>query len=137
MKKLAFVASIMFIFFFSAEAQLEMNEYGNVGIGTNPSSTWKLSVEGITRLNNVDTRLYVSSDYISFYHEDREEDIIFGEYDGESSFWPEGDDCGYIGTSSKSFYSMSTRYLWVNGNQVTSDIRLKENIRTLDSQLKN
>ena len=112
-----------------------MNSSGNVGIGISSDPTWKLSVDGITRLNNVDTRLYVASDYISFDHQDGEDPILFSEYDDEVSFYPEGHITGYIGYSSRYFYKIYGRYVYANGVSLTSDLRMKENIRSLVSPL--
>ena len=40
-----------------------------------------------------------------------------------------------IGSSTKSFFQVYTRYLYVNGSQVTSDLRTKENIQDLSNSL--
>jgi hypothetical protein len=78
MKRIAFVTPILLIFFFSAEAQLEMNEYGNVGIGVTPSASYQLRVGGgETILSSDDVDFTLDDDYIMFEHGDATSAIIF------------------------------------------------------------
>jgi len=134
--------ALTFSFFVcTLEAQLEMNSSGEVGIGSSPisgidfytpeakivnlgvgqspSSSYKLLVNGVAR--------FQASTVAGFE---------FSAYDTwEMKMLPSFNNMCRIGSSTKSFYQVYTRYLYVNGSQVTSDLRTKENIRDLSHSL--
>lgn len=135
MKKLVFVSLIMFTFFYIVEAQLELDENGNVGIGVTPSASYKLYVEGDTKIYDGSLSMKLTSSLIEFNHSSGEGSIDVKLYDDETSFIPGDTDAGYLGNSSRNFYKIYGRYIYQDGSLVTSDLRLKENIRELNSPL--
>lgn len=120
----------------SLNAQIKVNSSGNVGIGANPGS-YKLTVTGTTHFQtglNVTGLAYLQSaratGTITFSPADG--DIIFDQYYGDARMRPEYNySCylgGPVGGTNYQFYEMRTYRLFVNGVQVTSDERKKENI---------
>ncbi len=140
-KQILFLFTLFFLASISLEAQLEMNSSGevgigaspisgidfytpeakivNLGVGQSPSSSYKLLVNGVAR--------FQASTVAGFE---------FSAYDTwEMKMLPSFNNMCRIGSSTKSFYQVYTRYLYVNGSQVTSDLRTKENIRDLSHSL--
>lgn len=106
-----------------------------VGIGCPPVSPYKLKVYGNALIDDSDVSLQVYNEKIIFDHDDADYSIRYSDYDDESIFYPAANNTGYIGRSGFQFYEIRGYRIYADGTQLTSDGRLKENIRTLDSPL--
>ncbi len=135
MKRLIFVTLSALLLFCNAEAQLEMNSTGNVGIGITPSSSYKLYVKGTTRIGNYSgQRIDITSDKIKFmagYYGH----WYFSASGEEQRLLPYTTNSGYLGLSNKQLYKIYGRYIYANGVLLSSDERMKTNLRQIENPL--
>lgn len=126
----------------SANAQIEMNSYGNVGIGSSPiggidlySAEGKISKLGVNTTPSATYELKVSGQ--TELIDGTATSLIIEQYDGmfQMVLRPSLNNYSYVGTSSYQFNKIYGKYIYQNGSQVTSDLRLKENIRDLPNSL--
>lgn len=115
MKKLV-LAILVCAIYLVGNAQIEMNTYGNVGIGTTPNTTYQLKTNGFVDIN---CGSYSQS-------------FVFNNsgYMGQIGVQPSSNNYGYIGTSSKAFSAM-----YSYGFHTVSDSRQKENFNDIENPL--
>lgn len=135
MKRLAFVILSAFLLFYTAEAQLKMDCDGNVGIGIAPNSSYKLYVKGTTRIGNYSgQRIDITSDRIKFmagYYGN----WYFSASGEEQRLLPYTNNSGYLGLSNQQLYKIYGRYIYANGVLLSSDERMKTNLRQIEYPL--
>lgn len=114
-----FALAVFFLICNTAEAQLKMDSNGDVGIGymsTDPGC--KLEVRGTAYFNcNANSGLY------------------FTNYSTIAVIKPQWNNSSRVGLNSNKFYHMYTNYLYYDHLVDFSDIKIKENIRSIESPL--
>lgn len=129
------IMAIMVHFAIQSFGQIQLNSSGNVGIGIAPSS-YKLYTNGTVRLKQGSATLYLRNNQIQLCHNESNSDLFFDAYEEEEpNLYPEDDDCGGLGTSTKQYWEVWGRYIYAYSFILTSDIRLKENIRPLSNSI--
>lgn len=122
MKKLLFIASGLFCVC-ASNAQIKMSSNGNVGIGDlwggNPRYKFDVNVES----------------YFSCYP--ASSGFYFTYSGSQPMILPQWNGALFLGRSDRQLWRIYTRYLHVNGVMVTSDKKIKENIRPLTGSLNN
>jgi hypothetical protein len=123
MKNLNFIFAALILYIsLDANGQINQDCNGNVLIGpkwTTPSQ--KLYVNGLSSFT-----CYPASSGFSF-----------DSYSSAPMITPQWNNSMYLGRSDRQLYRVYTRYLHVDGVLVTSDKKLKENIRPLESSMNN
>ena len=121
-KKLFFMVSMLFCVF-ATSAQIKMISDGSVGIGEfwggNPRQPFDVNVES----------------YFSCYP--ASSGFYFTYYGSQPMILPQWTGALFLGRSDRQLWRIYTRYLHVNGVMVTSDEKIKENIRPLTGSLNN
>jgi hypothetical protein len=123
MKNLNYIFAVLILYIsLDANGQINQDCNGNVLIGpkwTTPSQ--KLLVNGLSSFT-----CYPASSGFSF-----------DSYSSAPMITPQWNNSMYLGRSDKQLWRVYTRYLHVNGVLITSDKKLKENIRPLESSMNN
>jgi hypothetical protein len=109
-------------------AQIQMNSNGNVGIGTTPSSSYKLNISGTTST----TYLIVDGGQSNFKNGSYPSLIIDNDpVPYGKALYPSSNATGRLGLSNKVFKEIWSQYNYLN----PSDARQKENIRDIQNAL--
>src|SRR3972149_10831656 len=114
MKRILLFTSAVIICY-ASHAQIKVNSLGNVGIGGSAVSDYKVNITG------GDIKWQNTSYYPFYFKPNSMDPALYSE-----------NDFGYLGLYNKQFYRVYARYIYMNGQLVsTSDIKTKENIRNI------
>jgi hypothetical protein len=100
-----------------SSGQVKVNSSGYVGIG-NSSPSYNLDIFGSFRLNTGGTNSIYSTSY-----------------NGMTVLLPSADNTCFLGYQPCQFYMIFGKYIYQNRSLVSSDKRMKENLRDIDSPL--
>ncbi|MCX7986733.1 MAG: tail fiber domain-containing protein [Bacteroidales bacterium] len=109
------------VFSFSSLAQIKIDNNGNIGLGT-ASPAYKVDIFGQTRIITT-TPIYGNS-----------ATVIFNSYYSEINIETDRDNVGYLGYN-KRWNTIYTRYINCPNPIITSDERMKTNIRQINTPL--